>query len=76
MGKTLKNYFSQWSTWRGILLLGAAAAGIHPDAANAVAVLGDAISAQNAAAIVAGSVGAYEVFKNERKRDKTKYWKG
>ncbi|MCW3173745.1 hypothetical protein [Shewanella subflava] len=69
----LKNYLTQWSTWRGLALIGAAIAGIHPDAANAVVSLGDAVvSGQGAAVAAVGMVGAWEAFRNERKQDKTK----
>ncbi len=74
---TLKNYLSQWSTWRGLALIGAAIAGIHPDAANAVVTLGDAVvSGQSAGVLAVGAVGAWEAFRNERKQDKTAYFKG
>ncbi|MDR8523838.1 hypothetical protein [Shewanella fidelis] len=72
-----KNMFTQWSTWRGLALIGAAVAGVHPDIANAVVNVGDAvISGQGAGVAAVGAIGAYEAFKNERKQDKTHYWKG
>lgn len=72
--KTLKKYLTQWSTWRGALLLAAAASGVHPDAANAFVNVGDAvITGQSAAAVGVGMVGAWEAFRNERK-DKGGRW--
>jgi hypothetical protein len=73
--KQLKNYLTQWSTWRGLALIGAAISGIHPDAANAVVTLGDAVaSGQGVAVAAVGMVGAWEAFRNERQQDKTKRW--
>jgi hypothetical protein len=73
--KRFKNYFTQWSTWRGLALIGAAIAGVHPDAANAVVTLGDAVvSGQGAGVAAVGMVGAWEAFRNERNQDKTKRW--
>ncbi|MBB1322115.1 hypothetical protein [Shewanella sp. SR43-8] len=73
----LKNYLTQWSTWRGIALIGAAVAGIHPDAANAVINLGDAVvSGQGLGVAAVGAVGAWEAFRNERKKEVTKVWRG
>ena len=73
----LKNMFTQWSTWRGLALIGAAVAGVHPDAANAIVSVGDAVvSGQGLGVAAVGAIGAYEAFKNERKNDKTKVWRG
>lgn len=71
--KTLKSYLGQWSTWRGLVLIGAAAAGVHPDVVNAVVSVGDVVVQGVAATAVAGA-GAWEVFRNERRQDKTKIW--
>ena len=66
----LKNYLTQWSTWRGLALIGAAVAGIHPDAANAVVTLGDAVvSGQGLGVAAVGAVGAWEAFRNERQQN-------
>ncbi|WP_351001103.1 hypothetical protein [Shewanella sp. TB7-MNA-CIBAN-0143] len=71
--KTLKSYLTQWSTWRGLALIGAAMAGIHPDAANALVNVGDVVvSGQSAAVAAVSMVGAWEAFRNEAKADKTK----
>ncbi len=73
----LKNMFTQWSTWRGLALIGAAVAGVHPDAANAIVSVGDAVvSGQGLGVAAVGAIGAYEAFKNARKNDKTKVWRG
>lgn len=67
--ETLKNYLSQWSTWRGLLLVGSALAGVSPVAVEAIARVGDAVvTGQGAAAAAVAVVGAVEVIKNERKR--------
>ncbi|WP_198783450.1 hypothetical protein [Shewanella putrefaciens] len=73
--QTLTNYLTQWSTWRGIVLIGAAVAGVHPDLVNAVVNVGDVV-VQGVAASAAASVGAWEAFRNERKQNKTKVWRG
>ena len=73
--QTLTNYLTQWSTWRGLVLIGAAVAGVHPDLVNAVVNVGDVV-VQGVAASAAASVGAWDVFKNDRKTDKTKVWRG
>ncbi|MPY23925.1 hypothetical protein [Shewanella sp. YLB-07] len=74
--KAIRNYLTQWSTWRGLALIAAAISGIHPDAANALVTVGDAIVSQQSASVVAiGAVGAWEAFRNERKHDKTLLWR-
>ncbi|NKF52795.1 hypothetical protein G3R49_19750 [Shewanella sp. WXL01] len=66
----LINQFKQWSTWRGLALIAAASAGIHPDAANAVVSLGDAVvSGQGLGVAAVGAIGAWETFRNERKQN-------
>ena len=71
MWKNIKNYLTQWSTWRGVLLMGAAVTGVHPLATEAVLAVGDmAITGQSAGMAVAGLIGSYEALKNERKPQK------
>ncbi|MDN5369589.1 hypothetical protein [Shewanella fodinae] len=66
----LKNYLSQWSTWRGILLIGASVAGVQPELAQTALHLGDAVvTGQGIATAAVGAVGAWEAFRNERKKD-------
>ena len=76
MWKNVKNYLTQWSTWRGLALIVAAITGIHPDAANALVTVGDAVVSQQSASVLAiGAVGAWESFRNERKHDKSLRWR-
>ncbi|BAJ02151.1 hypothetical protein [Shewanella violacea] len=68
MWNNLKSYLTQWSTWRGLLLIGASVAGLHPVATEAVLSIGDmAITGQSAGIAVAGVFGSYETLRNERK---------
>lgn len=48
-------------------------AGVHVDAANAIVVVGDAVVSGQGLGVAA--VGVYEVYKHERKSDKTKIWR-
>lgn len=76
MLKFFKERLSEWSTWRGIALIAAAVTGIHPDAANAVVTLGDAVvSGQNIGVAAVGVVGAWEAFRQERQQDHSKVWR-
>ena len=68
MWNNVKNYLTQWSTWRGLLLIGASVAGLHPVATETVLSIGDmAITGQNVGMAVAGVLGSYETLRNERK---------
>ena len=69
--ETLKNYFSQWSTWRGLLMIGSSLVGLSPVAAAALANVGDVVvTGQGAAGAAIAAVGALEVVRNERRKRK------